>query len=144
MSGQRAGERVERRRDDDADERRGADVECGARTTSSRRRRGRNGSVTARRTGGTRWAERDGDGGAGAHYHFAGWTGDVRADTINAAMTVTMDQARTVAANFELDTQTLEVMTRSTASPAAGSHVYDYFMRTSGQPQEMIGGTDSV
>jgi hypothetical protein len=45
-----------------------------------------------------------------AHYHFAGWSGDTQGDTNALAMTLIMDQPRTVTANFAIDRYTLTVV----------------------------------
>ena len=81
-----------------------------------------------------------------AHYHFAGWTGDVPGDTNALAMTVTLDQARTVTANFALDQHTLTVVSaHGTAIRRPGRTRYDYgtALTNSGE-QSRDGGRDAV
>jgi alpha-tubulin suppressor-like RCC1 family protein len=54
-----------------------------------------------------------------AHYHFAGWTGDVAGDTNALTMTVPIDRPRALTASFAIDQHTLTVSTPyGTAAPA--------------------------
>jgi len=69
---------------------------------------------------------------ANAGYHFVNWTGDVEGDVHNTSMTVPMDRARALTANFELDTLPQHTLTMQvnqagwgTTDPAVGSHSYD-------------------
>ena len=69
------------------------------------------------------------------------------ADTNNAVLPLTMDQARAVTANFQLDTETLTVASEhGTADPVAGGHVYDYgtVLTNSVSSPDTIGGTQYV
>ncbi len=61
-----------------------------------------------------------------AHYHFAGWSGDVSGDTNAAAMTLTLDNARSVTANFAIDQHTLTVGTAYGTATPSGATAYDY------------------
>lgn len=62
-----------------------------------------------------------------AHYHFAGWSGDVQGDTNDPTMNLTMDRPRAVTANFAIDRHTLLVVSdHGASSPSAGEHTYDY------------------
>lgn len=61
------------------------------------------------------------------HCHFAGWSGDVQGDTNAPAMTLTMDRARSVTANFAFDRHILLIVSaRGAASPEAGLYTNDY------------------
>ena len=67
-----------------------------------------------------------------AGYHFVNWTGDVQGTVTNPSMTVTMDQVRSLTANFALDSPPQHNLTMAvnqsgwgTTDPVVGSHTYD-------------------
>jgi uncharacterized repeat protein (TIGR02543 family) len=69
---------------------------------------------------------------ANAGYHFVNWTGDVQGTVTNMSMTVTMDRARLLSANFELDSQPQHTLTMQvnqsgwgTTDPAVGGYSYN-------------------
>ena len=62
-------------------------------------------------------------------------------------LTLAVDQARAVTANFQLDTETLTVASEhGTADPAAGGHVYNYgtTLTNTVTGTETVGGTQYV
>jgi hypothetical protein len=63
-----------------------------------------------------------------AHYHFAGWSGDVSGLSTNAnPLSLTSTAARAITANFQIDRHSLLVTSRyGNATPPVGTNLFDY------------------
>ena len=76
-----------------------------------------------------------------ANYHFAGWTGNVQGDTNGATMTVSMNQAQALTANFATDQKTLTVNSAwGGATPGDERHDAICVCGRDGAGQRLYGG----
>ncbi|MDD2236341.1 MAG: hypothetical protein PHG65_03940, partial [Kiritimatiellae bacterium] len=83
---------------------------------------------------------------ADAHYHFASWSGQVPgAQSSDNPLILTMDQARSITANFSIDQHTLTVSSaHGSTTPATGANTYNYnasFTCQAVSPQTLAAGT---
>ncbi len=83
---------------------------------------------------------------ADAHYHFTSWSGQVPgAQSSENPLILTMDQARSITANFSIDQHTLTVSSaHGSTTPATGANTYNYNASITCQavsPQTLAAGT---